>query len=48
MSTKMLMAERVNGILKQEFLLDRLQDPLPLAKRKVKEAVASTTTNACT
>ena len=34
------MAERVNGILKQEFLLDRLQDPMPLAKRKVKEAVA--------
>ena len=34
------LAERVNGILKQEFPIDRLQDPLPLAKRKIGEAVA--------
>lgn len=34
-------AERVNGILKQEFLLENLNFPLPLMKKVVKESVST-------
>ena len=34
-------AERVNGILKQEFLLENLNLPLPLMKKVVKESVST-------